>query len=591
MDFLEYRTAYSNSNAAYIAYSFHPAGNANDRYTLYTGSGLSADNLPKGTLDCRSFQLTEDMVSSVNKFNRQMFVVQQQQRGYMVVPVTAINKITRSGSFYLVSAPNYSFIFDTTNLNIGTNLATAGSQAAVSLNTFGVRNCRYQYAFRRSPYEQGKEQAEFDFIAGIGIVNERSGRNATEMMSNQTTLWGVNGQALEDFINRGCGGPAPTSSAALPPPGPATGVTQPEIRLGDPAAGTVTQPGATYAVSAISGQPVINCAKSSTPGYHVVQPKETVNSIARFYGVSAKQIVEWNKLKSADKITICQELRVVAPGMTAKSPVLPASPTQYNATNSAPVITLPATQTVPPGGYQPVQPAQPSEMPGLFNAGSTPAVYSTPTPTLAPTPAPVIPQAGQYYQVQPGEGLISIAAKFGYTEQRLRAMNGLPATGDPKLKAGQLLKVSDCDVAPTTPGTGAVAPKDPGVVSPTNTTPTAPIIYNTQPASPTGFVPLGQGTAPAITQPGTQPPAPNSGFVPLGGTTNPVVNTVQPTQPTGPAKQPIAYQEYFVKDSETIRDIARKKKLGISAEELALINGRDVNEVLPPGTKVQIPVY
>jgi LysM repeat protein len=44
-----------------------------------------------------------------------------------------------------------------------------------------------------------------------------------------------------------------------------------------------------------------------------------------------------------------------------------------------------------------------------------------------------------------------------------------------------------------------------------------------------------------------------------------------------------------VKDSETLKDIARRE--GIDAAELALINGKKQDEILPRGTRIQLPIY
>ena len=53
--------------------------------------------------------------------------------------------------------------------------------------------------------------------------------------------------------------------------------------------------------------------------YHTVAQGETLGSIARKYGVTTKQIVEWNKLSNPDALSIGQKLRVSASGSSSSS--------------------------------------------------------------------------------------------------------------------------------------------------------------------------------------------------------------------------------------------------------------------------------
>ena len=582
MDILDYRMAFSNNATAYYAYTLKPGGT--DYFVLYTGAGVYADYLPNGTQNSRDFKLTDEMMTGVNNVSRQFFVLQQQQRGYVVSPVVAITKITKSGNYSLVSAAAYSFILDTDNVTMGREMSTAGSRSSVSLNTFGYRSCKYQYSFRRTGNTAGAETAEFDFIPGIGITSERSGRTAAEMQQNQVSLWGINGMPLDDYISKECGG-APT--AGTPTVAPSAGSAGPiGPRLGDPGTGdaSVTPTPVNGVVSAISNHQVVNCPKLADPGFHVVQPKETANSIARFYGITTAQLIKWNNLKDANKITICQELRVVAPGTQPKKTLQATKGGVNTAAVSAPKITPPPVAPAVAPQYQPTVAAPSAPLPDLFGTGGpAPLVYNSPQPTVAvpaaaPATAPAstvaIPgQQGQYYAVQPGEGVYVIAKKFGFTDERFRSMNNLPATGNIPLQVGQLLKVSECDnvqpqtyytpVPITTGRTGAL------------TQPTVPAL--TQPNAP---APTYQ---PVLSSTGAQ-----QGFVPLGGATQPVVTAPEPAK-TSVKRDPIGFKDYFVKDSETIKDVARKQKL--DAAELGLINGRDQNEVLAPGTRLQIPIY
>lgn len=583
MDILDYRMAYTgNATTAYYAYTLKPGGS--DQYILYTGTGVYSDYLPNGAQNSRDFKLPDDLMTGVNNVTRQMHIVQQQQRGYVVTPVVAITKVTRSGNYFLVSGAAYSFILDTENVMMGRELSTAGSRSAVSLNNFGYRNCKYQYTFRRTPNVAGAESAEFDFIPGIGITSEKSGRNAAEMQVNQVNLWGINGQPLDDFIQKECGvtGAVPAPPAASTPPatvGPRLG----EPGTGDPTPGN-TAPVSGVMISAISNHPIANCGKLADPGFHVVQPKETINSIGRFYGVTAQQIIKWNNIKDPNKIAICQHLRVTPPGAKAGQNTKAAIVTTAgSAAPAAPKVTPPPPSPATPPTYQPVQPNPGAPLPDLFApAGKQSVAYASPQPTVpAPSAAPAaaapqmsdgtvtIPgQKGRFYPVQPGEGVYAIAKKFGYTDERFRAMNNLPATGNVPLQVGQYLKVSECEDVPAQTYYTPV---------PVQNTPMSPVPAATQPAP----APITHTTPPS----GNIPP----GFVPLGSQ-GAIPATITTPEPAKPAKrEPIGFKDYWVKDSETITDIARKQKL--DAAELALINGRDQNEVLAPGTRIQIPIY
>jgi LysM repeat protein len=588
MDILDYRLAFSTNTTQYYAYNFKPGGN--DQYILYSGSGVNLDNLPNNTQNSRDFKLTDDLTTGINNVSRQLFIVVQQQRGYVVSPITKVTKVTNSGKYIFMNAFNYSYVFDTDNISMGRELSTAGSGASVTLTSFGYKNCKYQYSFKRTPNVANAESAEFDFVPGIGITSEKSGRNATEMQNNQVVLWAINGLTLSDYIGKECGNTTATTPYTPPTPVPSPGNVVPPIdpRIGDPATGNTqpTQTGTLIYTSAISKYPAVNCGKAAGVGMHIVQPKETVNSIARFYGVTSAQILKWNGIKDANKISVCQELQVAAPGGTVKKGLQPIIAVPATQANTGVNVTPPPAQpnNIPP--YTPVQPIGPTAVPDLFGGGQQQGpTYIAPQPTIQQSPTTPAPQTvpnnnnnttGQFYSVKQGEGLAAIARKFGYTEERLRNMNKMPATGNVGLQVGQKLKVSDCDngnyyTSPTEtalPSQGGV----PVFTQPVGNNPTNLPTGVYQPLPP---VNTGVGGTPVYT------PV-QSNYTP------PVITTPEPPK-TNTKRDPIGFKDYFVKDSETIKDIARKQSM--DAAELALINGRDQNEKLAPGTRIQLPIY
>lgn len=126
--------------------------------------------------------------------------------------------------------------------------------------------------------------------------------------------------------------------------------------------------------------------------YHTVQLGDTVDKIARIYGVSASAIVRANGISNADLIWVGQ--RLLIPGnASSATPVPYASP-------------VPNTSPVP--GATPAANATPLATPA-------PAATATPKPTAAPT----------IHVVQAGETLSGIAQRYGTTVAALVEANGL----------------------------------------------------------------------------------------------------------------------------------------------------------------------
>ncbi len=131
---------------------------------------------------------------------------------------------------------------------------------------------------------------------------------------------------------------------------------------------------------------------------HVVQLGDTVDKIARQYGVSASAIVRANGITNADLIWVGQKLIIPRGGPTA-TPMPYASP-------------VPAASPVP--GVTPAPSATPA-------AAATPLV--TPAPAATATPKPTA--APTIHVVQAGETLSAIAQRYGTTVAALVEGNGL----------------------------------------------------------------------------------------------------------------------------------------------------------------------
>jgi membrane-bound lytic murein transglycosylase D len=131
-------------------------------------------------------------------------------------------------------------------------------------------------------------------------------------------------------------------------------------------------------------------------------------SIARKYGVTTKQVKDWNKLrsnsvKSGQKLKIKTKVKKTIQ-ITEDAPVNAADKAMENATENAD-----STKAV------------------------TPAPPKDPKPTVTPKPA-----APKYYTVRSGDTLTQIAKKNGTTVTDLKKLN--PKLSD-KLKVGQKIIV------------------------------------------------------------------------------------------------------------------------------------------------------
>ncbi len=528
MDQLEYRYVYAGTTV--VSYAISPT--ANEQYILTTGSGgINAPSLPKNTVNCREYALNEQFLTEVNNLSRQVYIVHQQSKGYLLVPVISATQIIRSGTYYLFRAPNYSFAIDTSNLVYESNIATGSSSWYIYFNGLKIRGCFYEYSFKREPTKAIQERSEFDFIPGVGITTERTGMTAAEAENNHYRLLKVNGMALEDYITSKCQGKTGATTAPLSQYTPQVNYGATTLREGDKETASMStpQPGAT---GAPLPPPLANCPEAPGEGYHIVQPGETLNAISRAYSISVKSLVTWNQIKDPDLIMVCQKIWLRKPPANAVSLAAKGNeqkPATY-ATDERTVI----RQDI------------------YWKQGAqAPAVYYEPQPQPQPQAAAYTPPAQVLvHTVQKGETLYGIGQRYGITEAEMRRLNNYPSSGEVILRPGMQMFVADC------------CPQ--GV--PTTTT---------QPASNTSVLPeLSSG--PATSTPVTygQPT-----------TTTPTPAATQPA--TQPASQPAYFQEYIVREGDTINSVAIKFK--VNAQELALVNNKDPNESLIAGQRLLIP--
>ncbi len=545
---LEYRYVYTGAVAN--AYLVQPS--SSEQIQLQAGSqGISSPTMPPNMVNCKSFKFDDQFFNDVNNLSRQVYMVHTQAKGYLLIPIISAAQILRSGQYYLVRTRNYSFAVDTTNLVYENNIATGSSDWYIYFNGLKFRGCYFEYSFKREPTRANQERSEFDFIPGIGLSYERTGMTAAEAENNHYRLVKVNNLPLEDFINQRCGG------RTVPTPPPVSPYT-PQVEYG-----TIREtdketyslpskpPTAPATTGAVALPPLADCPEPPGEGYHIVQPGETLNAISRAYNIPVSALITWNQLKNPNLILVCQKIWLHKPpaGTRTSTPRQP-SPPVTSVTPGAPGLPVAQRQDVYWGQTQQ----------GLTQGKGTPTppnVYDvnqpqTP-PTYTPQPKTIV------HTVQSGETLFGIATRYGIAEAEVRRLNNYPPTGPINLQPGMQILVSDC-----CPAGSAAQPKTTGQpidtsvpsAAPVATTPPGtglPGVFNTQPSAPATY------SQPTETQP-----------------------TVTPTRTT-----PTYFQEYIVRDGDTIQSIAIRFK--VNAQELAILNNRDVNETLIAGQRLLIP--
>ena len=137
------------------------------------------------------------------------------------------------------------------------------------------------------------------------------------------------------------------------------------------------------------------------PRVHVVQPGETLFSIAWRHQLDVRQLVLWNELENPDLILVGQQLVLTPPGpgesQTANAGRTPAAPpASPGPAGSAPAGAPPRGTTPPPVTPPPASPSTPPASSGGADGGpATPAparqAAVPPAPTPVPTPPPAAP--------------------------------------------------------------------------------------------------------------------------------------------------------------------------------------------------------
>jgi len=465
VDQLEYRAAYGAVTT--LIYSVHPTTDA--QFFLTAGvSGITSPTKPEGARTCYEFTINDAFADVINKGTRQVYMVHQASNGYMLMPIIACTQVTRYGAVYQFRAPNYGFAVDTSNLVNEQNLAAPNSSSYIYFNGIKFRDCYNQYSFRRVPATANMERADFDFIAGVGITSDKTGKTASDAESNWMRLTKVNGVALDDYITNAC------KNKTRTPPASTVTKWSGEAKYGP--ANPYEMDKETASILVGPPQPLTNSSNSPLPvecteapgyGYHLVMPGESLNAIARSYRVDVKDLVKWNKIKNANKLAVCQKVWLMKPmaGSNMVSMRKDAVSAPAPVAHSTPAAEYYAGPTVVRQDYlwnqQAKQPQAYSNgnvapvVPSSANSGYiSPVVYSTTSSTPAGNaPTVVRPPQPFTHTVRAGETVSGISRYYGISEECMRYQNSMAATGDVIIYPNQVLTISMCQTGtmPTVP--------------------------------------------------------------------------------------------------------------------------------------------
>lgn len=347
---------------------------------------------PDGLRSCSSFSFTKRMVQKINEGDLKIIMVRATDTHFNLTTVKKAIFYEKVGSTLEVISKDADFVFNLDKLVSGIDIALPNSELDVFLEGSVTQQCSRGYIVKKSDGYQSKNYKEMTIVPEIGIVEKRSissvrgGQRTNILKLDKINHLDYNQYLSErcteiqaDIVDNGRAVPDDFSS-----------------NLKDPRANVNKSP----SKSTNNGASVSKlgpCGKPMVDGVHIVEKGQTLYSIARQYGVSVSQVQSWNGLKNA-MINPCQELRVTAMTVNNNKPASPANDVVTN--SKSPATSAPQSSTE---NYKDGQ---------------------------------------DYYRVKSGDSMAKLAAKYGYTEDRFRWMNGLSATED--IYPGQVLRTSDC---------------------------------------------------------------------------------------------------------------------------------------------------
>ena len=486
-------------------YTYHIKRGSNERVILDVGTGASErfSSRPQNVKNCYELQFNEAFAKQINDGQTNVYILMQDSYGYAAIPVSNAAYFFNNYDGLAFATKEYAFNYNYFQDNTGTDLALDNSGASVFYAGVISNTCPKKFIFTKKE-KLNDFSTQITMIPDVGIVELKSEVKPPFIANNKLNLVRVNNLSLDEFTRRQCSGlstkpnvvtsTTPTTTTPSTTYQPTTTTTQPSTTNNDwrsqttvppvfveptivsstpttttsptytnnyPSSTTTTYPsnkvvtdgtvykdldrglfidrrtgqpangeygGVTYVQGYMQGQgavattttpvrniepyvppktnyyptapsttrvvtsapvPANNCDKPSRWGYHVVNPKETLYRISKQYNVSVSDLKRWNNLRN-NKIGICSELRVKPPATT--------------------------TSTAKPVN-------------SFASKGSTPDPnWKKPT--------------NHVHIVGKNETLYSIGKQYGYTPERMMAMNGMTSA---TITPGQKLFTNDCN--------------------------------------------------------------------------------------------------------------------------------------------------
>lgn len=453
---LEYSYTYSGKSLMMCSF----IRDANELYFFLLDNSKNSKveaNPPKGTVACQDVPISPHVMNALNAGSKLTYFVFRQQNGYVTTPVQSGGYIVRSGTNFAFRSPNYDFVLDTANIDYARNLSQPGVASPVYLTGRRKDDCLERFTFRLEPASKDAARADVEVIPGIGIISDRTGKTGIEMEQNIYRLLKVNGMNLDDYIYAYCRASEKSDSTTA-----GTFITNvsPSSTAGafEPYYFEELDKETNAATPDTSNQKLAQCPEKPGYGYHIVQPGETLNSIARIYSINPKSLVEWNNIQNPQQIKVCDKLWLSQQGtgtpaveeknyhIVQKGETLVGIARKYNLTEAR----IRRLNDFPSSGNVVIQPGQKILI--AENAAPTPSKPSAPPPAATTTTPPSTTSVGTLgrltYKTQKGETLNSVAWKFGYTTPYLRHINknnNIPpnVSDDAVIPEGVVLIVSD----------------------------------------------------------------------------------------------------------------------------------------------------
>lgn len=419
MDRLEYDMTRPDGKGDYLVY--HVNIRSGEKLILEVGEESSREQnyLPEPYLYCNSGGFDQSLMRRINANIDEVYLVYpRNDKNYTISRVATAAYYAKNGNVLSYDSPKYSFRFDTSFGTIGENIAVNNPGAKVYFEGRLENDCTGSYLFRQLSPQSAYPLTDLVVTPEIGIIEERSGANASAALNNTIRLNKVNGRSADRYIQEVCGTepgsqkavigtqqgvPTPTNynagNSRINPPGnlPSGAIL--------PSGNVVNNPGNTVPTTS-TGIMTETTPTPSAATTHTVASGETLYGISRKYSVDVADIKAWNNLSS---------------------------------------------NTIRRGQVLQVAPATDNTAPDLVSRGLTNRTSQATTLSGGPVPYAqtgtqrIMTDNQNLHIVKPGETVASIALEYGYTSKKFREINELGANDI--VKVGQRLKTTDCDCA------------------------------------------------------------------------------------------------------------------------------------------------